>query len=308
MVESAILALAAEVEGQPEALNLFARRRLKSARRDAIFVGAGDSYAAALAGFYASKGRCLAVDPYVLASSPEIADGADVYLISVSGRTASNVLAAVRVGRHAKRTTAITAAPESRLARVTDSVIGLPMEYLPRTSGALSFTLSLVAVLKLVGRDDPCDFALALREAKKERLRFAGPRGTTYYLGNSFAYVAAFYAAAKTYEILGSRAQAELLEEFSHLELFSLTRSDVVNCFASFDPSGIAGKLNGTLEEEGYNACLVRSWGRTDTERLFYDVFLAQISALEEAKKRRLTAPKFLTARGALRASDAMIY
>ena len=250
----------------------------------------------------------MALDPYVLASTPELADGADVYFVSVSGRTTSNALAAEKVRRRARRTTALTAVVESRLAKVTDCVVRLPMEYRPRAPGILSFSLSLLAVLKIAGVDSPSDFGRALISARKERLGFARAGGTTYFLGNSLAYPAALYAAAKTYEILGSRAHAELLEEFSHLELFSLGRSDLVNGFACFDPSGLASKLNRALADGGYESRAVRSWGRSPTSQLFHAVFAVQLSVLEAAMERGLTAPRFLSGDGALGASDVMIY
>ncbi len=300
--------LADEVKKQPGVLQTFGRRELPRAKKGSIFVGAGDSHAAALAGFYATRGRCLALDPYVLASTPEFADGAEAYFISVSGRTSSNVLAASRVKGHAKGTTALTADPDSRLAGVTDRVIKLPMEYRPRTAGMLSFSLCLSAVLRIVGADGPCDFGGALRAAAGRGLGFARGDGTTYFLGNSMAHPAALYASAKTYEVLGARAHGELLEEFSHLELFSLGKQDAVNGFDCFDPSGMARKMSRALAKGGYESRVLRSWGRSPAERLFHAVFQVQLSVLAEARRRRLTAPRFLSAGGALEASDEMIY
>ena len=281
---------------------------LPRAGEGSIFVGAGDSYAAALAGFYASRGRCAAVDPYVLASNPEFAEGVEVYFISVSGRTSSNVRAAERVGRHAKRTFALTAVEDSRLAGFTDQVVKLPMGYVPRTPGMLSFALSLLAVLKIAGTYGAADFGAALGRARRERLGFSKVGGTTYFLGSSLAHPAALYAAAKTYEMLGSRAHAELLEEFSHLQLFALRRSDLVNAFAFSDPSGVAERLGSALAEAGQRSKVIGSGGGAPLEQLFHAVFVIQLSVLDEAKERGLVAPKFLSSRGALKTSDAMIY
>ena len=308
VVESPIQALAAEAAGQPGVLARFAHQELPRARRGSIFVGAGDSYAAALAGFSASGGRCMALDPYVLASAPEIADGADVYIVSVSGRTSSNALVAKRVRGHARRTFAVTAVQESRLAGLADRVIGLPMTYHPRQPGILSFSLSLLAVLKMAGMSEPCDFFGAFREAKGGKLGYSGRRGITYFLGNSLAHPAALYAAAKNYEILGAKAQAELLEQFSHLELFALGRSDFVNAFAFSDPAGVARRLSKALSKQGYPSKVVRGWGRTPMERLFHAVFLVQLSVLDAAAERGLTAPWFLSLRRTLNVSDQMIY
>jgi D-arabinose 5-phosphate isomerase GutQ len=297
--------LSAEVKRQPEILQEFWRQGFPKARRGSIFVGAGDSFAAAQLGFFASDCRHIALDPYVLASNPRIAEGREVYFVSVSGRTRSNIQAARKVGPHAKQTTALTAVAHSPLAGLTDRQIALPMTYLPRTPGLLSFTLSAVAVLKISGAEGRCDFENALGEASDGDVAFAGGKGITYFLGNSLAYPVSLYAAAKAYEILGAKAQAELLEEFNHLELFSMDRSDLVNCFSCFDPSGLAPKLSGILDRR---SLVIRQWGRLPIEKLFHAIFQVQLSVLGEAKRRGVTTPMFLSRHDSLAASDRMIY
>jgi hypothetical protein len=306
--EGGIDALRAEVEEQPAVLTTFARTGIPKAPKGAIFVGAGDSYAAALAGFYASQGRCIALDPYSLASSPGIARGLEVYFVSVSGKTASNVAAARRVKGIAKSITALTSVEKSPLARLADRVFPLPLKYQPRTSGMLSFSLSLLAVLKLSGLGGTSDFDLAMRNAKEDRGTLELGKGTTYFLANSMGYAAALYTAAKAYEILGVKAHAELLEEFSHLELFSLAKDDAVDAFSCFDPSGTAERLAAALRKGGYSSRVVPSRGRTRTERIFHSVFVGQLSVLEAASRAGLQEPKFLSAGSRLEASDSMIY
>jgi fructoselysine-6-P-deglycase FrlB-like protein len=297
-----------EVEGQAEALEQFSRSKIPRASKGSIFVGAGDSYAAALAGFYASKGDCAGFDPYTVVSAPEIAEGREVFFISVSGRTSSNVLAARRVRKLAKRTTALTAVPDSPLAALTDRTVTLPMTYAPRTPGMLSFCLSLLAVLSMVKADPSCDFERAFMRARLDSRRLSLKGGTTYFLGNSLAYPVALYAAAKTYEFLGAKAHAELLEEFSHLELFSLKRSDPVNLFECFDPAGISTKLARALAAYGYKSHHITARGKSDTERLFHSVFASQLAVLDRAEVTGLTEPKFLSAGDKLNISDGMIY
>ena len=119
-MKSPIGKLSDEVESQPQTLEKFARLELPKARRGSIFVGAGDSYAAAQAGCFASDCRCMALDPYVLASAPKIAEGREVFFVSVSGRTRSNVQAARKARPYAKRTTALTAVADSPLAGLAD--------------------------------------------------------------------------------------------------------------------------------------------------------------------------------------------
>ena len=301
-------AFASEVERQPGVLQKFSKSRFPRARRGSIFVGAGDSYSAAMAGFCASNGSCIAVDPCHLASTPDIAKKADVFLISVSGRTVSNLAAARKVRRLARRTIAITADEGSRLAGLVDEVVRLPMRYLPRTPGLLSYSLTLLAILSIAGRREKCDFEGAFRAARKDEGKIRWGKGTTYFLGNSLAYPVSMYAAAKTYEFIGAKAHPQLLEEFSHLELFSLGPSDVVNVFSAFDPLGASGRLVRALTHQGYESHSVPSRGGTETEQLFHAVFASQLSVLRRVDELRLPEPNFLTAAGRLAVSDSMIY
>lgn len=296
-----------EVGTEPDALRRFALARVPRAPRGSIFVGAGDSYAAALAGFYASGANCIAFDPYALASRPAVAKGRDVFFISVSGSTSANVKAAKEVKDIAHRTTAITAVPDSPLGTTAERTLVLPMTYVPRTPGMLSFCLSLLAVLMVVDLDCAGDFEACYSHAKRSH-EVAFGSGVTYFLGNSFAHPVALYASAKTYEVAGSRAQAEQLEEFSHMQLFSLARPDVVNVFSCFDPAAMAGKLTKALRKSGYRARLVPSWGSTAVEQLFHAVFIVQHSVLREARASGLKEPRFLDAGRRLRVSDSMIY
>jgi hypothetical protein len=308
MAAGQVREISADVGEEHRALAGFARAGLPRAPKGSIFVGAGDSYAAALAGFYASGGRCIALDPYTLASAPDFAEGLEVFFISASGKTASNVAAAKRVARTARRTTALTADVGSQLAKLTDRVVRLPMAYVPKSPGMLSFGLSLLAVLKIAGEAGPCDFQAAFEKAKRDRWAISAGVGTTYYLANGLGYPVAMYAAAKDYEFFGTRAHAELLEEFSHLELFSLGRRDAVNIFSCFDPSRMAPKLARTLEGAGYRASIVPTRGNRRIERLFHAVFAVQVAALERAAMAGVSEPRFLSSGRRMKASDSMIY
>jgi hypothetical protein len=298
----------AEVERQPAVLRRLSGKDFPRAAKGSIFVGAGDSYSAAMAGYFASEGSCIAVDPYHLASAPEFARGVDVFLISVSGRTASNLAAAKRVRRLARSTTAITADEGSKLAGLVDQVVKLPMKYVPRTPGLLSYSLSLLSVLKIAGSQAKCDFEAAHRAALRDEGGVAWGEGTTYFLGNSLAYPATMYAAAKAYEFLGARAHPQLLEEFSHLDLFSLRPSDAVNVFSAFDPLGASGRLAAALAGGGFRAHVVPELRGSKVERLFHSVFVSQLAVLRRARESGLSKPSFLAARGRLTVSDSMIY
>jgi hypothetical protein len=300
--------LEAEAARQPKVLQTFSRSKFSRAPPGTVFVGAGDSYAAALAGFYASRGKCIALDPYALASEPGTAAGAEVVFISVSGRTSGNVRAASRVRGLASKITVLTAVEGSALAKSADEVVVLPMDYLPKWPGILSFSLSALAVLKMVGASDPCDFRRAFTWAKADCKKLALARGTTYLLGNWLGHAAALYVAAKAYEVLGARSHAEALEEFSHMELFSLGAADSVGIFADFDPDRVGARLSEALTKEGYSSTLVPARGGSQTEKFYHSVFTGQLCVLAEAQRSGIDKPRFLTAKRRLRVSDSMIY
>ena len=303
--------VAAELNEQPSLLSSLRRSKtwalLDGMEGRPIFVGAGDSYAASLCASFLAGPDVLACDPYSLSEWVGWAKGRPVWIISISGQTKSNVDLARRLRGVSKRTVAITSNPESRLAAEVDEVVELPFKPVPRSPGIASFTLSLAACLKACAIESDCDFGALLSSARttSRKVKVAGGRGVTYFAANNERYAACVYGAAKLYELVGSRSQACLLEEFSHMPLFSLTASDTVNVVGSEDRVG--ERLCDNLEEGGFDSSLVRLRGDR-VESLYHLVFALQIAAIEAAKKRGLREPYFLGARKKLKISDAMIY
>ncbi len=297
-----------EIHEQPAALQAFSSAHPRRARAGSVFVGAGDSYATSLIVSYMSSGKFIVSDPYVILTSPGLAKGRDVFFISVSGRTLSNVAAAKSL-RGAARRIAVTSNPSSPLAMEADEVILLPYRGRPRIVGTLSFTLSLLATMKLAFGKLQCDFQGAFLQGTKLSNEFLiSTRGTTYFLGNQAAHGVAVYAAAKVYEILGARAHAQLLEEFSHLELFSLEPIDAVNILAAFDPARVGARLQKALEERKYKSSSVRPGGSNPFAQVFSMVFAIQLRILSHAKLKGWSEPYFAGARDKLAVSDSMIY
>lgn len=249
------------------------------------------------------------MDPYALHESPETAKARDVYFISVSGRTMSNIAASKRISRLCRRRIAITANEESPLASQVDAVVRIPYKGAPRLPGTLSFSLSLLTTLLLTLSSVHCDFKRVFEESRKSSRKFSiSGSGVTYILGNNAAHGIALYAAAKLNELIGVRSHPEFLEEFSHMELFSLSKIDSVNVFPLFDSKKLAERLRDSLTSAGYPCSVLDSWGRNHVERVFHLVFLSQFAALEEAMNRGFTRPYFQLEEELLRTSDRMIY
>jgi glucosamine 6-phosphate synthetase-like amidotransferase/phosphosugar isomerase protein len=298
-----------EVEIQARKLSVLAKARTPSIPTGSLLVGAGDSYVAAQCSAFLSSFRCIAIDPYTLISAPGLSKNRAVVFISVSGRTRSNVTAAEKVKPLAERTIAVTADSASPLAKVTSEVTLIPYDYRPRTPGTLSFTLSLLATLKLASAYTQCDFPQVFEQAatRTPRLRVSKD-DTTFFLGNHAAFAIAQYATAKTYEIFGSHAQGALLEEFSHMELFSLRKKDTVNVFQTADPAERGERLVDLLRERGYSAALIERHGTNEVEEVFHAVFVVQLAILRQMKERGIITPSFVKSHQRLEVSDMMIY
>src|SRR2546426_7025395 len=88
-----------EVREQPSKLRSFLSVPVVRATSGSIFVGAGDSYAAALATFYLSGGKYLAFDPYAIAPNSSFSAGRGVFFLFFFRRNRSNVSAAPEARR-----------------------------------------------------------------------------------------------------------------------------------------------------------------------------------------------------------------
>jgi len=294
---------------QPAILASFLSEPLPEAPRGSLFVGAGDSNAASSIASYLSSMRYQALEPCELISSRSIAKGRTTYFLTVSGDTSSNVTAARAVEGVAKRSVAITANAKGKIIGVVDEVIFVPCEYIPRLPGTLSFSLSLLALLKLACGQFKCDLTSVNSRAKRDakKLLFSD-KGATYFLGNSAAFPVCRYSALKMCEFLGARAHAEMLEEFNHAPLFSLRKHDAVNIFCALDPLRIGQKLATNLRNCGFGANAIPPFGSNPFEQVFYLIFLSQFAVLQKAKSEGLTRPYFAGAKGKLGVSDSMIY
>jgi len=309
--EATILSVSKEFKTQPSLLRSFRKSALWSElgnSDDPIFVGAGDSYAASLCASFLAGPRVLALDPHSLTESVGWARGRPVYIVSVSGETRSNIELAHALKGVAKRTVAITCNPKSRLAAAVDGVVELPFKPRGKSPGVATFTLALSAVLKVCGFESDCDFEEVLSRAASvaKKIRIARMPNLTHFAGNNEAYAASVYGVAKIYEIPGGRAQASLLEEFSHMPLFSLSTSDCVNVIESPNCRK-GGQLQERLANGGYSSSLIRLEGDV-IERLYLLVFSMQMAAIDAARREGLKTPYFLSAKKKMRISDEMIY
>ena len=110
-----ISALEKDIEFQLEFIENFVPLKpiLEHNQERAIICGTGDSYVAALVCEIFSNFKVKAFDPLDLLKNRKLMIGKDLYLISISGNTISNV----KLAKIQKNTIAITSNPTSKLGK-----------------------------------------------------------------------------------------------------------------------------------------------------------------------------------------------
>ncbi|HVX02654.1 MAG TPA: hypothetical protein VHA09_05835 [Nitrososphaera sp.] len=306
---NSIEAMAQEISQQLDDLSRLALPA--PAGNNVVFVGSGDSYAAALAACYLSSGRATCWHPADVISDPLLLEGRNAYFVSISGRTRANVRAANATRKiNATNTaiTAITANGDSALARACDSVFVLDFKGAGRTSGTISFVASVLACTHIAtqGRIGcPADlrgiYAKASKAAGRIAMRVRTEPQSTVILGNSVFFSAALYGALKFNEVLGFRAQALPLEEFFHAPLFGLKRGDLVIVLGSKGERGLADKVNGLFVN-------CNNGMQEPICSMLYAVFFVQHLVLTIARRKGLKECYFVRNKRLLRTSSDVIY
>lgn len=288
-----------------------------------IFSGSGDSFVSAMLAQYFSDGRARVIDPSDLLYNPYLTELRRLYLVSISGNTIANI----RAAEQCSDCIAITASPNSRLARSTKGrhvYLNFPHTGVT-TAGSISFVASALACISLVCDLSSVDlsgvhhiFERAKRDASEIKIS-----GTLYILGNILTYPLAMYAAAKFYEVLGYDARYARIEQFSHMELFASCKDDTVLIFEH--PNARTAHLADALADAHINAVVpsgasseepsLPAKGPKNTAfvadcvtQLLYYSFLSQILTLNIADASRLGDCHYFTASDLLRASNASIY
>jgi fructoselysine-6-P-deglycase FrlB-like protein len=291
----------AEIEYQLQDLQ---KQNLPHPDMNCLFVGSGDSYAAGLAGKHFSAGRALCCYPTDVISNPSIAYGRNVYVVSISGNTKANILAAKTAKRKGARTTAITTKMASRLVKECDQVIELKYRSVGvATSGTISFTSSMLACASLAAKISlPANIGRIYEEAKDraEKAVIKIGKDTCFILGDGILHPVAIYGALKFNEVFGTKAIAYPAEEFCHSPLFSLKKDD--NVIVMRNP-----QLDRRLRNEGFSSIHADFKGE-GIGLLMRSIFFIQFLVLKLAQKRGLTSFYFLKNRRLLRISSDFIY
>ena len=271
-------------------------------QKQTIFCGSGDSFAAALLAEVHSNFTVKAFDPLDLLKNKSLLQKNDVCIISISGKTISNI----KVGRLARKSIAITSNPKSKLGQICKHVI--PLKF-PNsdvfTAGSISFLDSALTCISLIKKLKIQNPNKIFKEAEKQSMKIKLGK-KVFFLGDLYTYPIAMYAAAKIFEILGITAFYERLEQFSHMELFSTAPGDTVIIFEQKNLHN--SRLKQNLKKAGIKVIhpTLRNPDKI-SEFLFY-IFFSQLVPLNIAKENKQKECHFVTSKKLRKISDNMIY
>jgi fructoselysine-6-P-deglycase FrlB-like protein len=317
LVLSSLGAMDQEIHNQEEDLPSFARelgkydrfRNLDPSRM--IFTGSGDSFASSLFAHYLSGMQAFAADPFELQLYPRVSKNKTVFITSVSGKTRTNIQLPRKVKGLAKKRVAITANPESPLAKECDDVIQLRYRSTGiLTSGTASFSATLLAVASLIRHLPKLD-SLAIME--RRAAEWAGrvrvhPRGEFLFVGSGTGYPLAMYAAFKIHEVLGLPAQYQHTEQLGHSQLFSLQKKSDNLFFLAPSSDEKAKEVFRVLSKSGFNSYLLKSDRRDPILGTLEVMFCMQHLALHLGRKTGLKECAFVTDKKGLALSSRLIY
>jgi glutamine---fructose-6-phosphate transaminase (isomerizing) len=311
---NAIEAMQAEIEYQVQDLH---KLELSSPVSNCLFVGSGDSYIAGLAAQYYSGSDAFCCSPIDIIKNHLLVKRRNLFVVSISGNTQANILAAKIAKKHGVGTiSALTARSSSRLAKSCDQTIVLKYKNTGiTTAGTISFTLSMIKCISLSTELQlPANLRKIYNHAEKQAKQAISKidnrnndSNTSYFiLGNSQLHAIALYGALKFNEIFGVKAMAYPAEEFCHSPLFSIKETDQAIVLGG-DDDDKSRKLSKRLNEEGFSSVHV-GFKRTGIESLLQSTFFIQLFALKLAQKYGLTSCYFLRNKKLLSVSSDFIY
>jgi fructoselysine-6-P-deglycase FrlB-like protein len=313
---NAIEAMQSEIEYQVQDLH---KLHLSSPVSNCLFVGSGDSYIAGLAAQYFSGSRAICCSPIDIIKNPLLVKRRNLFVVSISGNTQANILAAKIAKKHGVGTiSALTARSSSRLAKSCDQTIELKYKNTGiTTAGTISFTASMIKCISLSTELQlPSNLRKMYNRAENQakqaisKIDDKSNSSTSYFiLGNSQLHAIAMYGALKFNEVFGAKAMAYPTEEFCHSPLFSIKETDqaIVLGGEEDDDDDNSSKLSKRLNEEGFASVHV-GFKPTGIELLLQATFFIQLFVLKLAQKYSLTSCYFLRNEKLLRVSSDFIY
>ena len=298
-----IQAFEKDMDLQSDFLKSFKNQKILSSNQqtNAIFSGSGDSLVSAMLAESFSGGIVRAMDPLDLLKNKQLVKSKHVYFISISGNTVSNI----KVAKTTKKTTAITSMPYSRLAKISDKTILLSApNHGVFTAGSISFLESALTCISLIKKINISNHLKLFSKVRLNAKKFKVTK-RIFVLGNLYTYPIAMYCAAKFYEILGYAVQYSKIEQFSHMELFSVKKGDTVIIFE--EKNTYNKQLSLHLKKIGINV-IHPDVPSEKLSQILYCIFFSQFITLFEAKKKKKKDCHFVLAKNIRNVSNQMIY
>ncbi len=270
-------------------------------QKNIFFSGSGDSLISSMLAESFSSGKVRAMDPLDLYKNKDLIKTKSVYFVSISGNTITNI----KTAANAKNSVAITSQQYSKLSNVSNSVILLTA---PNsgifTAGSISFLESALTCISLVAQitlPEPSKLFLKVKNTVKKTILSK----RIFVLGNFYTFPLAMYCAAKFYEVLGYDVHYSKLEQFSHMELFSIKKGDTVIIFE--EKNSHNSQLGKNLKKIGINV-IHPSIPTNKISQMLYCTFFSQLIVLFEARKKQQKECYFVTAKKIRDVSNKMIY
>ncbi len=301
---STIVAFEKEIKMQLDFLQSFVPQKpLSTAKQKrTIFCGTGDSFASAQLAEVFSDFRAKVFDPLDLLKNKKLLKGHDLYLISISGNTMSNV----KLAKNSKKTVAITANLQSKLAKVCQKLILLNYQNSGIfTGGTISFLASALTCISLVTKYRISSISKMYQRAEMYAKKVS-LRGRVYVLGNLHTMPIAMFFAAKLYEVLGLDVHYQRIEQFSHMELFSARKGDTVIIFEERNRHNL--QLQHVLKKYGLHVIQIQPNTKNTQEIILFFIFVSEFIALYHTKKKNKKDCFFVEAKKLRNASSSMIY
>ncbi len=273
----------------------------KFLQKNTLFTGSGDSLISSMLAESFSEGLVRAMDPLDLYKNKHLVKSKQVYFVSISGNTITNI----KVAKFAKKSIAITSKSDSRLAKASSDVILLnaPTNHV-FTAGSITFLESALTCISLVTPLSIPKDGLIFRKAKSDAKKAIISK-KIYVLGNLLTFPIAMFCAAKFYEVMGYSVNYSKIEQFSHMELFSIHPEDTVIIFEEKNTHNT--QLVQNLKKIGINV-IHPSLPSGKISQILYCTFFSQFLALNEAKKKRKKECHFVTSQKIRDVSNQMIY
>jgi fructoselysine-6-P-deglycase FrlB-like protein len=280
-----------------------------------VMTGSGDSYAAASIASYLSCCRIICCYPSTLTLNPNILVNKDLYIISISGRTAHNIAAAKLAKQSNVKTTAITADPQSELAKNCDRIIRINYRK-PGvlTSGTVSFLSSVLTCISLTTKvmynTKNLRRAFETANSMVDNLlkKIPDTLSSILFLADGLLYPVACYGSLKVNEVLGIRSFPYSLEEYCHAPLFSIKKEDSVIILNNSESHNTSAKFTEKLDRLNYSSSSLDFPMSSSLAGLFQSIFLVQLLALKMAQRNSITDCFFVQALDLMEISSEYIY